>query len=60
MQNTINLYKGDKMADSINVRIDPEKHRKFKTCATMNGETISQIIMRTVDKYIEESEKKMG
>lgn len=61
MQNTTNLYKGDNMTGkSLNLRIDEERHTKFKACTVLNGESMTDALIRMIDEYIETNEKKMG
>lgn len=50
----------DKETVNLNVRIDTNVRRKFKAYASMNDETMTDVIIKMINEYIEENEKKMG
>lgn len=45
---------------SLNLRIDEDRHTRFKTCTVVNKETMTGALKRMIDEYIETTEEKMG
>lgn len=45
---------------NLNVRVHKTVRNKFKAYTSMNGETMTDVILKMIDDYIETNEKKMG
>lgn len=41
----------------VNIYIDDSKHRRFKTKCASRGETMTQVLERAIDEYLEEKEE---
>ena len=45
---------------NLNVRINDNTRKKFKAYTSMNGETMTDVILELIENYIKENENKMG
>ena len=50
----------DEKLATLNLRMDKEMKIKFKSCASLNDESMTSALIRMIEEYIEDNEKKMG
>lgn len=55
--NGVDVKMSDEMT-TLNLRIPQDLRRKFKSYASLNGETMTDILIKMIKEYIEENENK--